>query len=122
MPRFNVQSRSRASTHGWPHVAVLALIGLTAAGCSGSARFDSSPYASNRQTPTQQQPETTGSIPARAAYSNRVESQPLPAAPSSVQSQPQSQPVAAQSNYSQGRYPQSGYQQASYTQGGYSNG
>ena len=76
MPCINVPSRSRASSRHWPHVAVLALVGLAAAGCSDSARFDSSPYASNRPIPPQ---ETTGSIASRPAASARVESQPLPA-------------------------------------------
>ncbi len=71
MPRFNVPSRSRV----WLRVAVPALLGIAAAGCSDSARFDSNPYASNRRSPPQ---ETTGSISQRPAYS-RVELQPLPA-------------------------------------------
>jgi len=71
MPRPNVPSRSRA----WPRVAVLALVGLLAAGCSDSARFDSSPYAANRRPPG----DVTGSIPARPAPTSRVAAQPLPA-------------------------------------------
>ncbi|MBI2716341.1 MAG: peptidoglycan DD-metalloendopeptidase family protein [Rhizobiales bacterium] len=78
MPRSNVPSCSHASSRLWPRVAVLALIGATAAGCSDSARFDSNPYASNaRQAPPQQ--ETTGSVASRPAASGRVEAQPLPA-------------------------------------------
>ena len=78
MPRSNVPSRSRASSRLWPRVAVLALIGATAAGCSDSARFDSNPYAANsRQAPPQQ--EVTGSVTSRPAASGRVEAQPLPA-------------------------------------------
>jgi len=50
---------------------------MAAAGCSDSARFDSNPYASNRQAPPPQ--ETTGSIASRPASSARVEAQPLPA-------------------------------------------
>ena len=74
MPRSKVSSRSPA----WPRVAVLALIGVAAASCSDSARFDSNPYASNtRQAPPQQ--EVTGSIASRPAASGRVEAQPLPA-------------------------------------------
>ena len=76
MSRINVSSRSRASSQTWPHVAVLALVGLAAAGCSDSARFDSNPYASNRNA---RQQETTGSIASRPASSGRFESQPLPA-------------------------------------------
>ena len=71
MPRSNVPSRSRV----WLRVAIPALLGIAAAGCSDSARFDSNPYASNRRSPPQ---ETTGSISSRPA-SSRVESQPLPA-------------------------------------------
>ena len=71
MSRINVPSRSRVVLH----VAVLAILGVAAAGCSDSARFDSNPYASNR--PVRQ--ETTGSISPRPAYRSRVEAQPLPA-------------------------------------------
>jgi murein DD-endopeptidase MepM/ murein hydrolase activator NlpD len=77
MQRPKVPSRSRASSQSWPRVAVLAMVGIAAAGCSDSGRFDSNPFASNRQaTPPQ---ETTGSIASRPATSGRVESQPLPA-------------------------------------------
>jgi murein DD-endopeptidase MepM/ murein hydrolase activator NlpD len=78
MPRSNVPSRPRARSHIWPRVAVLTLVGVAAASCSNSARFDSNPYASNRQAPPPQQ-ETTGSISSRPAYNGRVEAQPLPA-------------------------------------------
>jgi len=63
-------------TRPWLSVAALALIGITAAGCSDSQRF------SDRNTP----PETTGSIAPR--YTPRVERQALPptAAPSGVTS------------------------------------
>jgi murein DD-endopeptidase MepM/ murein hydrolase activator NlpD len=78
MPRSNVPSCSLASSRLWPRVAVLALIGATAAGCSDSARFDSNPYAANsRQAPPQQ--EVTGSVTSRQATSGRVDAQPLPA-------------------------------------------
>ena len=77
MPCSNVPSRPRAHLHIWPRVAVVALVGMAAAGCSDSARFDSNPYASNRQAPPPQ--ETTGSIASRPASSARVEAQPLPA-------------------------------------------
>jgi murein DD-endopeptidase MepM/ murein hydrolase activator NlpD len=77
MPRINVSSRSRASSHIWPHVAVLALIGVAAAGCSDSARFDSNPYASNGQASPPQQ--VVGSVTSRPATSSHVEAQPLPA-------------------------------------------
>src|SRR5262245_2212938 len=79
MPRSTMPSGSRA----WPRVAVLALIGVSAAGCADSARFDSNPFASNRQvTPPA---EVTGSI-GNSGGSSRpmyrtvgVEAQPLPA-------------------------------------------
>jgi murein DD-endopeptidase MepM/ murein hydrolase activator NlpD len=78
MPRSNVPSCSHASSHLWPRVAVLALIGASAAGCSDSARFDSNPYASNaRQAPPQQ--EVTGSVASRPPTGGQVYAQPLPA-------------------------------------------
>ena len=77
MQRTKVPSRPRAISHLWPRVAVLALVGLAAAGCSNSARFDSNPFASNRQAVQPQ--DTTGSIGQRAPSSNRVYAQPLPA-------------------------------------------
>ena len=77
MPRTNVPSRSRLHSRHWPRVAVLALVGATAAGCSNSGRFDSNPYASNRQAPPQS--EVTGSIAPRHAQTSSVVSQPLPA-------------------------------------------
>src|ERR1700693_2582943 len=73
MPCINVPSSPRA----WPRVAVLALVGIAAAGCSNSARFDSGLFSSNRQAPPPQQ-ETTRSVAARRAPSGRLESQPLP--------------------------------------------
>jgi LysM repeat protein len=77
MQRSIVPFRSRASSYIWPRVAVLGLVGIAAAGCSDSGRFDSNPFASNRNaTPPQ---ETTGSVSSRPASSGRVESQPLPA-------------------------------------------
>src|SRR5712691_9186211 len=79
MPRSNVTSRPRASPHIWPRVAVLALVGVAAAGCSDSGRFDSNPFASNRQAPPPQQQEVTGPIASRPASSGHVEAQPLPA-------------------------------------------
>src|SRR5471030_3022897 len=75
MPRSNVPSRPRSYTHIWPRVAVLAMVGVAGASCSDSARFDSNPYASNRQAPQ----ETTGSIASRPASRGHVEAQPLPA-------------------------------------------
>jgi murein DD-endopeptidase MepM/ murein hydrolase activator NlpD len=78
MTRSNVPCRPRANSHLWPRAAVLGLVGIAAAGCSDSSRFDSSPYASNRQAPPPQQ-EVTGSIASRPAATSRVETQALPA-------------------------------------------
>src|SRR5690349_4812013 len=64
MSRFAVPSRSR----NWPRFAVLAAVGLTAAGCADSARFTTESNA----PPS----EVTGSIATRPAP--RVEAQPLP--------------------------------------------
>ena len=72
MPRIQLPYRSRVCLR----VAVPALLGIAVAGCADSARFDSNPYASNRQSPPQ---ETTGSISPRPASTARVVSQPLPA-------------------------------------------
>jgi len=71
MPRPKVPSRPCA----WPRVAVLALVGVAVAGCENSARFDSSPFASNRDS----RPEYTGSVAPRPASSHSVVAQPLPA-------------------------------------------
>ena len=72
MSRSIVPSCSRA----WPRVAVLALVGLLAAGCSDSARFDSNPYASNSRQPA---PDVTGSIARRPAPVSHIAARPLPA-------------------------------------------
>jgi murein DD-endopeptidase MepM/ murein hydrolase activator NlpD len=72
MPRPKVPSRPRV----WPRVAVLALVGVAVAGCENSARFDSNPFASNREAPRQ---DVTGSIASRPAASGQVVSRPLPA-------------------------------------------
>ncbi len=76
--------------HIWLRVAVPALMGLAAAGCSNSARFNSNPFASTAQAPRQ---EATGSIAQRPV--TRVEAQPLPAP-----SRPAT--VAARTGYSTG--------------------
>ncbi len=60
--------------HTWPRVAVLALIGLSAAACSDSGRFQAASYGPN--VPPQ---EVTGSIAAKPATGNGVVAQPLPA-------------------------------------------
>jgi len=74
--------------HIWLRVAVPALMGLVAAGCSNSARFDSDPFDS-AQAPRQ----TTSSVAQRPA--SQVYAQPLPA-PS------QQATVAARTGYSAG--------------------
>jgi murein DD-endopeptidase MepM/ murein hydrolase activator NlpD len=74
MPRPTVSSRSRA----FASVAVLALVGVSAAGCADSARFDSNPFASNHQAPPPQQ-EVTGSVGGQRPMYRPIESQPLPA-------------------------------------------
>jgi len=86
MSRPNVPSRA------WPRVAILALIGLIAAGCSDSARFTSGPYAANNRVPPA---DVTGSISAPPAPSYQVATQPLPAP-----SRPAT--VAARSGYANG--------------------
>jgi murein DD-endopeptidase MepM/ murein hydrolase activator NlpD len=66
MPRSKVESRQRA----WPRVAIFALIGLAAAGCSDSARFESISYNTDRPAP----PQSVAS-----ATPTRIDAQPLPA-------------------------------------------
>lgn len=56
--------------------ALAGFVSLGLAACSDSARFDSSPYASNRSAPQQ---DVTGSIAPRPAPTRTVTSQPLPA-------------------------------------------
>ena len=83
-------------SRSWPRAAVLALMTIGVAGCSGEvSRFDESPYVSRSN------PEPTGSIPpAQAAPAGRVESSPLPpqtaqaAPPDPVMSAPASSGVA----------------------------
>lgn len=67
MPRPKVESRPLA----WPRVAVLALVGLAAAGCSDSARLAS--FTTDRP------PQTVASATPAYSGSGRVEAQPLPA-------------------------------------------
>lgn len=71
-------SRPKVPSHPrvWPRVAVLALVGVAVAGCENSARFDSNPFASNREAPRQ---DITGSVTSRPASNASVVSQPLPA-------------------------------------------
>src|SRR5262249_45288311 len=72
MPRPKVESRPRA----WPRVLVLALVGIGAAGCSDSARFESSSYSSDRPIPTQDVSSISPPPPP-----GRAEAHPLPALP-----------------------------------------
>ncbi len=67
MPRPKVESRPRV----WPRVIVLALVGVAAAGCSDSARFNS--YTTDRP------PQNMAAAAPAYAPSARVEAQPLPA-------------------------------------------
>jgi hypothetical protein len=69
MSRSNVPSCPRA----WPRVAVLALIGVSAAACSDSARFV------QNYDPFAKKTDVTGSVGARPASSRNVAAQPLPA-------------------------------------------
>jgi murein DD-endopeptidase MepM/ murein hydrolase activator NlpD len=71
MPRPKVECSSRA----WSRAAVLALVGIAAAGCSDSARFDSSSYNTDRPLP----PQNVASATPAPASSRRVEAQQLPA-------------------------------------------
>ena len=78
MPRPMVESRPLA----WPRVAVLALVGVAAAGCSDSARFDSSSYTTDRP------PQNVAAAAPTYSAAGRVESQPLPAPPATVAAAP----------------------------------
>ncbi len=103
MPRPQVQSRPLA----WPRVVVLALVGISAAGCADSARFDSSSYDAGRPAPPQ---NVAAAAPAPAPQSyGRVEAQPLPAP-----SQPAT--VPASPNYGYNSQSSGAYRQnASYS-------
>jgi len=93
MPRPKVECSPRA----WSRAAVLTLVGIAAAGCSDSARFDSSSYNTDRPLP----PQNVASATPAPASSRRVEAQPLPAL-----SQPAT--VSAYGAQSQGTYRSSG--------------
>jgi murein DD-endopeptidase MepM/ murein hydrolase activator NlpD len=69
MPCPKVESRLLA----WPRVAVFALVGVAAAGCSDSARFDSSSYTTDRP------PQNVAAATPTYSAAGRVEAQPLPA-------------------------------------------
>jgi len=93
MPRPKVECSPRA----WSRAAVLALVGVAAAGCSDSARFDSSSYNTDRPLP----PQNVASATSAPASSGRVEARSLPAL-----SQPAT--VSAYGAQSQGSYRSSG--------------
>ena len=102
MQRPQVQSRPLA----WPRFAVLALVGISAAGCADSARFDSASYDAGRPAPPQ---NVASAAPAAPQSYGRVEAQPLPAP-----SQPAT--VPASPNYSYSAPAASSYRQnASYS-------
>jgi murein DD-endopeptidase MepM/ murein hydrolase activator NlpD len=69
MPRSKVETRPLA----WPRIAILALVGVAAAGCSDSARFDSSSYTTDRP------PQSVAAATPMHSATGRVEAQPLPA-------------------------------------------
>jgi murein DD-endopeptidase MepM/ murein hydrolase activator NlpD len=102
MQRPQVQSRPLA----WPRFAVLALVGISAAGCADSARFDSASYDAGRPAPPQ---NVASAAPAASQSYGRVEAQPLPAP-----SRPAT--VPASPNYSYSAPAASSYRQnASYS-------
>jgi murein DD-endopeptidase MepM/ murein hydrolase activator NlpD len=90
MPRPTVSLHSLV----WPRIAALALIGVAAAGCSNSSRFDT-PYAANTREVPPRQIETTGSISPHPVQSGGIVAQPLP-----TPSQPAT--VAAAGGYASG--------------------
>jgi murein DD-endopeptidase MepM/ murein hydrolase activator NlpD len=95
MPRSMVESRPLA----WPRVAVLALVGIAAAGCSNSARFDSSSYTTDRP------PQSVAAATPTYSPAGRVESQPLPAPPATVAAAPAPTYTRAAYTPSSGGYP-----------------
>ena len=101
MPCPKVESRLLA----WPRVAVLALVGVTAAGCSDSARFDSSSYTTDRP------PQNVAAATPTYSGAGRVEAQPLPAP-----SQPATVAAAPAPTYTPAAYtPSSGGQYSDVT-------
>jgi murein DD-endopeptidase MepM/ murein hydrolase activator NlpD len=66
----------------WPRVAVLALVGIAAAGCADSARFDSSSNTTDRP------PQNVAAATPTYSAAGRVEAQPLPAPPATVAAAP----------------------------------
>ena len=103
MPRPLVESRPLI----WPRVAVLALVGVAAAGCSDSSRFDSGSY-------NDRPPQSVASAAPAYAPSARVEAQPLPAPsrPATVAAAPA--PAYTQPTYTQPAYAQPAYAPPTY--------
>ena len=101
MPRPMVESRPLS----WPRLAVLALVGVSAAGCSDSARFDSSSYTTDRP------PQNVAAATPTYSGAGRVEAQPLPAP-----SQPATVAAAPAPTYTPAAYtPSSGGQYSDVT-------
>ena len=101
MPRPMVESRPLS----WPRLAVLALVGVSAAGCSDSARFDSSSYTTDRP------PQNVAAATPTYSGAVRVEAQPLPAP-----SQPATVAAAPAPTYTPAAYtPSSGGQYSDVT-------
>jgi LysM repeat protein len=98
MPRPKVDYRPRA----WPRVLVLALVGVAAAGCADSARFESSSYSSDRPAPPQNISSTQ-----KPATSAHVEARPLAALtpPATVAAAPGAYAAQSPASYrSSGQY------------------
>ena len=95
MSRPKVDSRLRA----WPRAAVLGLVGIAAAGCADSARFQANSYVNDRPSP----PHTISALPAPST-SARIEAQPL-SPPAAVAATPASYSVQSPAAYrSSGQY------------------
>jgi murein DD-endopeptidase MepM/ murein hydrolase activator NlpD len=89
MSRPKADSRLRA----WPRAAVLGLVGIAAAGCADSARFQANSYANDHPSP----PHTISSLPAPST-SARIEAQPL-SPPAAVAATPASYSVQSPAAY-----------------------
>jgi murein DD-endopeptidase MepM/ murein hydrolase activator NlpD len=100
LTRTKVESRPLA----WPRVAVLALVGVAAAGCADSARFDSSSYPNDRP------PQNVAAATPSYSAAGRVEAQPLPAPsqPATVAAAPAPTYTPASYTPSSGGYHSSG--------------
>jgi murein DD-endopeptidase MepM/ murein hydrolase activator NlpD len=95
MPRPQVDSCPRA----WSRALAFALVGIAAAGCADSARFESNSYSSDRPAP----PQNVASMPAPSAGS-RIVAQPL-SPPAAVAAAPTNYGGASPASYRfSGRY------------------